>query len=163
MAKVIVSDDFMIMMVIENGVGLGRANNIDDVVLIQYMLNIWIQHQKTAYWRQRSGLNDSKPLIVDGLFGPRTGRRILQFQNYCNKNAIPVIPDGRVDIIPAGATLVSQSKKINLYTMAVLNSHIEWMFGGFMVFDLIDLYYKNDFPARLIPMVRRYIGQTAVS
>ncbi len=47
MAKVIETDDGT-MLTVDLGVGPGRANNRDDVTVVQYLLNLYFQHPNQA-------------------------------------------------------------------------------------------------------------------
>lgn len=84
------------------GVGPGRANNIDDVTLVQFMLNIFFQDKSNAVLRQRAGAT-GKALAVDGIIGPKTKAQILLFQKDMTQRGIFMKKDGCVDRIPNGA------------------------------------------------------------
>lgn len=87
------------IMSVTLGVGPGRANNIDDVTLVQFMLNIWLQDRSNAVTRQRAG-KAGRALTVDGIIGPKTKSQILLFQKAMAKAGNPTQCDGCVDRMP---------------------------------------------------------------
>lgn len=159
MAKVVRCNDTDMFMV-GLGVGAGRANNLDDVTLVQYLLNIWLDHPKTAVYRRRLGATGGKLLAVDGIFGPKTGARILHLQKYFCEQGITTACDGRIDRMPDGEMFAGSGANAKFRTIWSLNIHVGWLFVGVEEYSVLELYKRHDFPVRLIPMVRRYMGQT---
>lgn len=97
------------------GVGPGRANNIDDVLLVQFMLNIYFQDKSNAVARQRAGTN-GKALKEDGLIGPKTKAQILMFQRAMSAEGFTIQRDGCIDRLPA----LSVPHKVN-YSILLLH------------------------------------------
>ena len=67
---------------IHKTVGWGCPNKNDDVMLVQYLVNVWAKE---------------KALKMDGIFGNKTYKGILSFQKWINANwADAATADGRV-------------------------------------------------------------------
>lgn len=89
-------------------VGRGAINMHDDVMLAQVCLNITYFERKDGYAdRYMTSRDENKlvPLEEDGLIGPLTIARIVQFQTDLGRKggsmgSIPVSADGRFDVSP---------------------------------------------------------------
>ncbi|KPH81913.1 peptidoglycan-binding domain-containing protein [Bosea vaviloviae] len=154
MAKVIETSDGT-MLTVEMGVGPGRANNRDDVTLVQYLLNLYFQHPNQARVRQLGGTAASRKLVVDGIIGPRTNAAILAFQNaICATDNARVICDGRVDKLRNEQVVVAGSD-MQLYTIFELNNYACALYLEDE--DITWLRFRSDFPSRLLPVVNRFL------
>src|SRR5689334_9053955 len=74
-------------------VGPGCPNRRDDVLLVQYMLAIWLQHQPRVPPQIRA------PMKMDGYWGEITKSFLKAFEE---RYPTLVLPDGRVDPITHG-------------------------------------------------------------
>jgi len=154
MAKVIETMDST-MLTVEMGVGAGRANNRDDVTLVQYLLNLYFQHPNQARVRQLGGTAASRKLVVDGIIGPRTNAAILAFQNaICATDNARVICDGRVDKL-RNEQVVVKGSDMQLYTIFELNNYAYALYLEDE--DITGLRFRSDFPSRLVPIVNRFL------
>ncbi|PTM39177.1 peptidoglycan-binding domain-containing protein [Bosea sp. 124] len=151
MAKVI-EDEFGTMFVVELGVGPKRANNRDDVTVVQYLLNLYFEHPENASARRFAG-GGYAPLKVDGIIGPKTNARIKKFQEFMTSIGLFLVCDGCVD--KARADMVVPGKSSCLYTIFELNSHVRYLYLDGT--DIIPLRHRADFPARLVPVVNRFL------
>ncbi|WP_376986882.1 hypothetical protein [Bosea sp. R86505] len=86
MAKILDFGDDQIFFTVTMGVGPGRANNRDDVTLVQYYLNLWISHELVAAERRQFGERARQLLATDGIIGPKTKARIKMFELDTRKN-----------------------------------------------------------------------------
>lgn len=154
MAKVIETSDGT-MLTVDMGVGPGRANNRDDVTVVQYLLNLYFQHPDQARVRELGGPSASRKLVVDGIIGPRTKAAIATFQNAitCMDNA-QVICDGCVDRI-RNESMVISGTGLALYTIFELNNYATALYLEDS--DITGLRFRADFPPRLVPVVNRFL------
>lgn len=152
MAKVI-EDDLGTMFVVELGVGPKRANNRDDVTVVQYLLNLYFQHPENGSARRFAGSAANQPLKIDGIIGPKTNARIKMFQDFMTSIGLFVVCDGCVDK-PRG-DMVVPGKSSHLYTIFELNSHVRYLYLDHS--DITHLRHRADFPARLVPAVNRFV------
>ena len=154
MAKVIEILDGS-MFTVGLGVGAGRANNRDDVTLVQYLLNLYFQHPNQARVRELGG-PDSRRLAVDGLFGPKTRKAIELFQAaIISMDNARVALDGRVDRLRDESRMETGDRN-DFYTIFELNNYACKL--NFNHYDAIDLRHRSDFPSRLIPAANRYVS-----
>ena len=72
-------------------VGNGCTNLKEDVMVVQFFLNRYYLKDK------RDSPISKNPLKVDGLYGPKTRARIIQFQNDAKNAGSSVIVDGVVN------------------------------------------------------------------
>lgn len=153
MAKVIDIQDGT-MLTVDLGVGPGRANNRDDVTVVQYLLNLYFQHPNQARVRELGGPSASRKLVVDGIIGPRTKAAIATFQDaiVVMDNA-QLVCDGCVDRI-RNETMVIRGTSA-LYTIFELNSYACALYLD--DYDITGLRFRSDFPPRLVPIVNRYL------
>ena len=86
-------------------VGWGCSNKWDDVMLVQYLINVWVK---------------KLVLKMDGIFGNKTYNGIKNFQKWMNeKNGSTVVAsDGRVS---AAGNTNDLTKAGNCYTIHLLN------------------------------------------
>lgn len=91
---------------INKTVGWGCSNNYDDVLLVQYLINVW---------------NKSKALEMDGIFGNKTYQAIKSFQKWANgyfaANALK--NDGKVSA--ANGDAYNTKSGNHVYTIHILN------------------------------------------
>ena len=91
---------------IHKSVGWGCNNKTDDVMLVQYLINVWAK---------------GKALEMDGIFGNKTYKGIMSFQKWANQafaiNAAKT--DGRVTAADGGKDYVTKSD--TFYTIHLLN------------------------------------------
>ncbi|PZO03689.1 MAG: hypothetical protein DCF30_02430 [Hyphomicrobiales bacterium] len=154
MAKVIEILDGS-MFTVGLGVGTGRANNLDDVTLVQYLLNLYFQHPQQARVRELGGAA-SKALAVDGLFGPKTRKSIELFQAaIITMDNARVAMDGRVDRLRDQSRMMTGARQ-DFYTIFELNSYACKL--NFNHHDAIELRRRSDFPPRLTPAASRYLA-----
>lgn len=154
MAKVIPSAFGGVFMV-EMGVGAGRANNRGDVTLVQYLMNLWLETPGVAVYRQKLGSANNKKLDVDGIYGPKTGSRIKQFQRYLSTGINPVICDGRIDKVPGDWN--SSVNGTKAYTIGQLNLEVCFHYCPVMIDFVADISLRNDFPPSLKRVVSEYM------
>jgi len=152
MAKVIETEAGP-MLTVDLGVGPGRANNRDDVTVVQYLLNLYFHHPNQARVRELGGVN--RKLVVDGIIGPKTKTQISTFQLAINQmdNAL-IICDGCVDKIRNGSMVVG-GPELALYTIFELNSYACALYLDDN--DITGLRFRRDFPPRLVPIVNRFL------
>lgn len=144
MVKVIKGRD-SVHLGVSLGVGPGRANNIDDVTLVQYMLNLWLQHPETALVKSNAG-DRGKPLATDGIIGPKTKAQILLFQEDQKYSGFSFICDGRMDRYDSDFA----SKRI-YYSMYLLHISVMALHGV----PVHEMRYFPGFPKRILAMARR--------
>lgn len=106
---------------VTHAVGKNASNMRDDVLLVQYFL-------KKIYSKQGGHAlsQPSKPMVVDGYFGPTTRSWILMFQNDVRTSGFSVCVDGRVDP-PTGAEGVGSISKTT-YTILHMNDAFKFRF-----------------------------------
>ena len=148
----LIETDLGNMFTVDMGVGPGRANNRDDVTVVQYLLNLWLQHPETARVRQLAGPAASRRLVVDGIIGPKTNACIELFQCaiYQLSNA-PIICDGCID--KPRVSMITPDKSRSLYTIFELNNFVCALY--FDSFYISDARTRSDFPPRLLPIIKR--------
>ncbi len=97
---------------LKSSVGPGRANDPQDVSIVQYLLN--------ASMDRHGSLDDR--LEVDGIFGPKTQKAIQDFQRkYCK------VVDGRVD--PNMETLTRLNSEAGYFVSLNDGSYLEPRLG----------------------------------
>lgn len=154
MAKVIETNDGTVLTV-EMGVGTGRANNRDDVTVVQYLLNLYFQHPNQAGARSILQPADRRKLVVDGIIGPRTKTAIGAFQVAITvTDNAQVVCDGCVDRI-RNESMVVRGAGQSLYTIFELNSYACALYLEDN--DITGLRFRSDFPPRLVPVVNRFL------
>lgn len=152
MAKVI-EDAIGTIFSVEMGVGPRRANNRDDVTVVQYLLNLWLQHPENSRARRFAGTVGSRALKVDGIIGPKTNACIRVFQDFIVTDGALIICDGCID--RPRADMQVQANDARLYTIFELNSYVRSLYLDHD--DITDLRFRSDFPARLVPVVNRFL------
>ncbi len=156
MAKVVVDPIGIPVFTVEMGVGVGRANNKDDVTLVQYLLNLWLTHSSMVVARQKMGSANSRKLDVDGIYGPKTGNRIRQFQKWAVSESWPLMCDGRVDKNPNGSCgEIKDTRKS--YTIDAINTVIYVKYHTTTFGTMTSLGDRSDFPNSLKMMISRYL------
>jgi hypothetical protein len=152
MAKIVEFDrsGYQHMLSVEMGVGPGRANNCDDVTLVQYLLNLWLAHPSNAAFRQSKG-TAAKPLATDGIIGPKTKARILLFQRTLKSRGIACTCDGCVDKMPN----YTNSYSGKYYTIYLLDTEVYERYG----LSVVDLIYRPDYPPMLLRIVRAELAR----
>lgn len=154
MAKVIETSDGT-MLTVEMGVGPGRANNRDDVTLVQYLLNLYFQHPMKARVRELGGAAFNRPLTVDGIIGPKTKNAIIVFQcALVQLENAQVICDGRIDKLRNDQMIV-KGTDADFYTIFELNNFACALY--LEDDDITGLRFRSDFPPRLVPVVNRFL------
>lgn len=151
MAKVISYGESGCMFLVEMGVGPGRANNRDDVTLVQYFLNLWFAHPDNAVARAVAGV----PLKVDGLIGPKTKVRIKTFQSMMKAHGLPLLADGCIDRMRDEQWIIVDDGKGSIYAIYCLNAEIMRLYDE----NLVNLYHRADYPKRLEPMLMKYVAR----
>ena len=154
MAKVIGSSDSC-MFLVEMGVGPGRANNRDDVALVQYFLNLWFAHPNNAGARAKAGVSLSNVLKVDGLIGPKTKARIMAFQSMMKASGRSLLADGCIDRMRNEDWVLVGDDMGSVYAIFCLNVEIMHLYES----NLVHLRYRADYPKRLEPMLMKYVAQ----
>ncbi len=155
MAKVVNYVDDSTFFVVEMGVGPGRANNRDDVALVQYLLNLWFKHPANAGARVAAGVASGAMLTVDGLIGPKTKARIKAFQTAMVSRGVNVIRDGCIDKIKDIDWMFVDGPSVAIYTMFYLNIQIKELYE----YEMVRLHFRADFPERLREMLYKYMVQ----
>lgn len=145
MVKMVVDEDFHCSLQLTLGVGPGRANNVDDVAYVQFLLNKIIQNPQYAAIRKMCGAHDKK-LAVDGIIGPKTKSQIKAFQLYMKRRVPKLVADGCVDQYRASDGFEKRSR----YTFFMLLTAITTVFPG-AIADLVD---EPDFPPKLAAVAR---------
>ncbi|CAN5354807.1 hypothetical protein BH10PSE8_BH10PSE8_13760 [soil metagenome] len=155
MAKVVDYIDDSTFFVVEMGVGPGRANNRDDVALVQYFLNLWFKHPANAGARAVAGVASSAMLKVDGLIGPKTKSRIKAFQTAMVSRGISVVRDGCVDKMKDFNWIFIDGTNMAVYTIFYLNIEIKQLYEN----ELVRLNFRDDYPPILMRMLYKYVAQ----
>ncbi|HEV7261188.1 MAG TPA: hypothetical protein VGN82_25650 [Bosea sp. (in: a-proteobacteria)] len=126
------------------GVGPGRANNRDDVTLVQHLLNLWLQHPSNVTFRKGKG-TAARPLATDGIIGPKTKAQILMFQRAMKARGTACTCDGCIDKMPN----YTNSYNGKLYTIYLLDEEV------YRLHDLsvVDMRNFPDFPKALLSVV----------
>jgi peptidoglycan hydrolase-like protein with peptidoglycan-binding domain len=152
MVKTIVdSETGYVRLNLSQGVGPGRANNIDDVTYIQYLLNQIVQHPRFTSIKSACKSNGAK-LAVDGIIGPKTRAQIKAFQLHFKSEGWGNMADGCVDTI-RGQFI---DKKAGFYTLSLFDWALLQTVPGELI-STNSLLDRPDFPPRLkaIAMVVR--------
>jgi hypothetical protein len=104
---------------IHKSVGWGCHNKTDDVMLVQYLINVWAK---------------GKVLEMDGIFGNKTYNGIKRFQQWMNSIFGPNMAktDGKVTASDGDADFVTKSN--TFYTIHLLN-HV--------LLDQRKIYYSD--------------------
>ncbi|PZO04579.1 MAG: hypothetical protein DCF30_00395 [Hyphomicrobiales bacterium] len=126
------------------GVGPGRANNIDDVTYVQFLLNKIVQADANLALRQMCKPHDKK-LVVDGIIGPKTKTQIKAFQRHVKTYNKGIIADGCVDKYG-----LNVSDKEHRYTFFALIMEVMFVCPC----SLAGLVNEPDFPPRLAAIGR---------
>jgi peptidoglycan hydrolase-like protein with peptidoglycan-binding domain len=85
---------------VEQAVGAGCPNPRPDVLLVQHLLAIaWIEIPASKGFRPPG---ETKPLKVDGIYGPVTARFIKFFQEEARRRGANCALDSRVDPVAEG-------------------------------------------------------------
>lgn len=145
MVRMVIDTDFNCSLELTLGVGPGRANNVDDVAYVQFLLNMVIQNPEYAAIRKMCGTHGKK-LVVDGLIGPKTKSQIKAFQLYIKRWEPKLIADGCVDQYRISDNFEKRSR----YTFWMLLVAVSMVFKG-AIADLVD---EPDFPPRLAAVAR---------
>ena len=153
MAKVVTYVDDTTLFLVEMGVGPGRANNRDDVTLVQYFLNLWFQHPENARARAVGGA--SNVLKADGIIGPKTKAKIKAFQNAMISRGKCILSDGCLDRMRFDDDIIVPDNKMSVYGIFCLNLEIKRLYED----ELVRLNFREDFPQRLMPMLCKYVIQ----
>lgn len=149
-------DDGFSMLNLTLGVGKGRANNRDDVALIQFMLNKWLQPPHMSTLRSRAGAN-GRALSVDGLIGPKTNYQIRLFQIHKsgNGNGVNLILDGAIDPFrPNTSRKESDFAYIQLWKDLAASNWGDC---------LEDMRYDPAFPKSLVGMAQTCVNESAAA
>ncbi len=86
--------DFRYILDIEASVGKNAPNHRDDVLLVQYLLAVWLAHEKDLP-RLIPLLATTPILKIDGICGDKTKGVINTFEVFHQPNG--VTNDGRID------------------------------------------------------------------
>lgn len=148
MVKVRITDDGYAKMNLSLGVGPGRANNIDDVTYVQYLLNHVIQHPKFISAKLSCKKNGAK-LVVDGLIGPKTKLQITAFQMHFRNAGWGNFVDGCVDTLKGILTPTNKFYTLSLFDWAIME------IADPNVVDTNSLTKRSDFPPRLKTVAMR--------
>lgn len=106
--RVIVSGGMGFMLDVEASVGLNAINNRLDVMLVQYLLQVW-GSRGIDDPIQRPIIMDSPIVKVDGICGPNTKGAIKSFEK-----AFPqTVPDGKIDKFATKNTKISKIFTLN--------------------------------------------------
>jgi len=148
----LIETDLGNMFTVDMGVGPGRANNRDDVLVVQYLLNLWLQHPESARVRALAGPQASRRLAVDGIIGPKTKACIELFQGAITAlDDAPIICDGCIDK-PRGDMTVPGLHQTT-YTIFELNNYVCSLY--FDHYYISEVYNRTDLPPRLRTIVKR--------
>jgi hypothetical protein len=156
MAKILDFGDDQIFFTVTMGVGPGRANNRDDVTLVQYYLNLWISHESVAAERRQFGERARQLLATDGIIGPKTKARIKMFETWMNDMQPWPRGDGCIDRMPNDRPGFRRADgSIGTCMIFYLNEYVvefyEPVYG-----NLLNLTRRPDYPPRLRSLVNRY-------
>ncbi len=110
--------DITVAYTVDSPVGTGCVNNRADVLLVQHLLRIaWNDSPMSQGFRPPG---ETKPLEVDGIWGPVSARFLKFFQEEAQRRGAAVILDQRVDPCISGNTSGNVSHAF--YTALALNS-----------------------------------------
>jgi hypothetical protein len=122
-------------------VGNGCANNRADVLLVQHLLRIaWNDAPSSKGFRPPG---ETKPLTVDGVWGPTSARFLKFFQEEAQRRGAKVLLDQRVDPCVSGGAQGSISH--TFYTALALNAARNSRQPG----NQADIAQDPGFPAEL--------------
>jgi hypothetical protein len=83
---------------IDFAVGPSGQNSPDDVMLVQLLLRIvYNENQNTEFATFFTPPADTPAIGVDGLFGPVTGKYIMQFKQQTRSIGVDLYPDNLMD------------------------------------------------------------------
>jgi hypothetical protein len=161
MAKILDFGDDQILFTVTMGVGPGRANNRDDVTLVQYYLNLWISHESVAAERRQFGERARQLLATDGIIGPKTKARIKMFETWMNDMQPWPRGDGCIDRMPNDRPGFRRADgSIGTCMIFYINQYVvefyEPVYG-----NLLNLTRRPDYPPRLRSLVNRYSARAA--
>lgn len=128
---------FTYILDIDHSVGKTAPNRRDDVMLVQYLLSVWMAHEKDPkFGKMLAGV---PVLKIDGIYGPKTQAVIDFFEAFHQPT---VNRDGRID--PASQT-------INTRKQFLLNQIL--FFAGGLRGGVPET--RIPFPAALLPALYR--------
>lgn len=110
--------DVSVAYAVDASVGTGCANNRADVLLVQHLLRIAWRDAPTSKGFRPPG--ETKPLEVDGVWGPTSARFLKFFQEEAKRRGANVLLDQRVDPCVSGTATGSVSH--SFYTALALNA-----------------------------------------
>ncbi|HRH43437.1 MAG TPA: hypothetical protein PKY82_17535 [Pyrinomonadaceae bacterium] len=85
--------DFTYILDIEASVGKNAPNHRDDVLLVQFLISVWMAHEKDIQ-KLAPILQVTPELKIDGRCGEKTNANIRAFETFHQPT---VILDGRID------------------------------------------------------------------
>ena len=103
---------------VDSAVGPGCPNQRPEVLLVQHLLRLAWNDVPTSRGFRPPG--ETKPLNVDGLYGPTTQRFIKFFQEEAKRRGANVLLDGKVDPVLSGGPQGSISH--SYYTALAMNA-----------------------------------------
>lgn len=132
---------------VDYSVGPGRANQMGDVMLVQYFLREFYNHPDFRHEKPQGDM------IIDGRFGPTTELWIRAFQSNAASRGRPIHVDGRVDPAVGGfrGGVTSGGK---YYTIA----HFNFAFRKRYQFKHDHLESAAGVPATLQAQLREGLG-----
>lgn len=137
--RVMVGGGMAYVLDIEANVGQAAVNHALDVMLVQYLLQVWASRGLSDPI-QRQIIMDSPIVKTDGICGPKTIGAIKSFEK-----AFPqTVPDGRVDPFATRSSGISK-----IFTLNQLLFFEGGLRGG------IPAYGGPRFPDALIPSLYR--------
>ena len=148
MVKTITGSEGYMQLNLSLGVGPGRANNIDDVTYVQYLLNQVVQHPNFTDIKSSCKAHGAK-LAVDGIIGPKTKTQIKAFQLHFKNKGWGNVADGCVDTIKNAFVNKKGFYTLALFDWALMQTTNEEMLTTNALFE------RPDFPARLKPIAMR--------
>jgi len=161
MAKISEFGDDQIFFGVTMGVGPGRANNRDDVTLVQYYLNLWIAHPSVAMERRQFGAGAKGLLATDGIIGPKTKARIKMFDLWMHDMVTGHPGDGCIDRMPNNRPVyLKAGGGWGSYLIYHLNHYVVEFYKQ-AYGNLLNLARCGDFPPRLLTLVNRYSANRA--
>lgn len=139
--KVRSTPDVTAAYAVDAPVGTGCANNRADVLLVQHLLRIaWNDAPSSKGFRPPG---ETKPLTVDGVWGPTSARFLKFFQEEAQRRGAKVLLDQRVDPCVSGGAQGSISH--TFYTALALNAARNSRQQG----NQADIAQDPGFPAEL--------------
>jgi hypothetical protein len=73
--------DFVYVLDVDSPVGKNCPNHREDVLLVQYLLAVWLAHEKDIA-KLAPLLAGTPPMVVDGRYGPNTAIAITTFETF---------------------------------------------------------------------------------